>query len=120
MSFRRTFFLSLCLVLFIFSVAVQSAHSRLHTAQSAATWRYSSLEVGDHPVEIGLGSKLYLQEERSLDIETTHADEIVNLLMIDNIIFGQAVTDNELDTISLRLTSQPQSEVSTAYLVLLF
>ena len=64
---------------------------------------FERIEVGTEPTNIA-DFGLRLQEEQSFDDETDHAPELVNAFTLGRRYFGQIISTNDLDAITLRRT----------------
>ena len=66
------------------------------------SYQMTKLSV-NHNESVIANNKIRLEEEQSRDLERWHFKEIVNLLLINNRVFGQIVSDKGADTVSLRI-----------------
>lgn len=65
-------------------------------------YQLSQISINHRESQIDNNS-IRLEEEQSRDIERFHINENVNILQLGDVVFGQIVSDNGADTVSLRI-----------------
>ncbi|MEZ4331492.1 MAG: hypothetical protein R3F35_07045 [Myxococcota bacterium] len=83
------------------AIASPTGSGVLAAASDSLPYWMTEAAVGDAFVPI-LSGALALEEETSLDDETTHVDETVAFLALGPLVFAQVMSDAELDPIALR------------------
>ena len=72
------------------------------SATVSLNYLFSEISVNHRETQIA-NAAIRLEEEQSRDLERFHVNETVNLLLIDNAVFGQIISNNGADTASLRI-----------------